>query len=73
MEYAFLVRTCDLPVSGPESSQFIARELAAMAEPLQRSLESFDNGGWHVISHDVTQVNGTLIVSFLMSRRERSL
>jgi hypothetical protein len=74
MEYAFLVQTCDLPpdiasIPADESGRLIAQGLAALAEPLQRSLESFDRGGWHVVSHNVAQVNGALILTFLITRQ----
>ena len=70
-EYAFLVQTCELPApgaSGQTRAQVIAEKLAALSEPLRLSLNSFDHGGWQVLSHHLLESNGLLIVSFLMSR-----
>lgn len=74
MEYAFLVQTCELPDIGREArqdrGQVIAERLAALGEPLRRALNSFDQGGWQVLSHDVLETNGSLVVSFLIFRRQ---
>jgi hypothetical protein len=66
VEYAFLVQACDLP--GEKDAQAIAQKLAALNEPLRRSLDSFDNGGWHAVSHDVLQTETALIVTILIGR-----
>jgi hypothetical protein len=75
MEYAFLVQTCELPEIDREAwqdrGQVIAERLAALGEPLRRALNSFDQGGWQVLSHDVLETNGSLVVSFLIFRQQR--
>jgi len=76
MEYAFLVQTCELPGIGGEApqedrGQAIAERLAELGEPLRRTLNSFDQGGWQVLSHDVMESNGSLVVSFLIFRQQR--
>jgi len=75
MEYAFLVQTCELPEIDGEAwqenrGQVIAERLAALGEPLRRTLNSFDQGGWQVLSHDVMETNGSLVVSFLIFRQQ---
>ena len=74
-EYAFLVQTCEIssavPV-GESRSQVIAEKLVNMIEMLRSSLDSFDHGGWRALSHDVLETNGSLIVSFLICREERT-
>ena len=76
MEYAFLVQTRDLPhtfvQSGRQQGELIAETLIELCAPLESSLESFDNGGWRVLSHDVMHTNGALIVSFLICRPRRT-
>ena len=76
MEYAFLVQTRDLPhrlpgESGDRQGEFIAETLMELCAPLENSLDSLDSGGWRVLSHDVMQSNGTLVVSFLICRDRR--
>ena len=76
MEYAFLVQTRTLPTrspveSGDKQGEFIAETLMDLCAPLENSLDSLDSGGWRVLSHDVMQANGTLIVSFLICRDRR--
>src|SRR5215467_532124 len=76
MEYAFLVQTRALPhfspaESGSKEGEFIAETLMELCAPLENSLDSLDSGGWRVLSHDVMQSNGTLIVSFLICRDRR--
>ena len=76
MEYAFLVQTRELPhrsgeESGEKQDEFIAETLMELCAPLENSLDSLDNGGWRVLSHDVMQTNGSLIVSFLICRERR--
>ena len=77
MEYAFLVQTCELPEIDREAwqdrGQVIAERLAALGEPLRRALNSFDQGGWQVLSHDVLETNGSLVVSFLIFRRQHPI
>jgi hypothetical protein len=71
-EYAFLVQTCELPEStgsGGDEALLIADKLASVSEPLQNSLDSFDHGGWRVLSHHLLRTNGSLIVSFLVCRQ----
>jgi hypothetical protein len=72
MEYAFLVRTCELsPVSANSEAKretLIAEKLSELCGLLESSLESLDDGGWRVLSHDVTQDNDSLIVTFLLCR-----
>jgi hypothetical protein len=77
MEYAFLVQARDLPpgsaaISGGQQAELIAETLTELCEPLENSLESFDRGGWRILSHDLMQANGSLIVSFLICRQRRS-
>ena len=74
MEYGFLVQTCELPaVNAPAEcrAQIIAEKLAALNEPLQRSLVSFQAGGWRIVSHDLLQTNESLIITFLIGREAR--
>jgi hypothetical protein len=75
MEYAFLVQACELGIDGKacqvDRGQAIAERLAALGEPLRLSLNSFDQGGWQVLSHDVMETNGSLVVSFLIFRQQR--
>lgn len=76
MEYAFLIQTCDLPsnmgsLSSQERTQLVVQRMAESAEPLQKSLGSFDDGGWTVVSHNVMQTEGSLILSFLIKRERR--
>ena len=76
MEYAFLVQTRTLrrraqTESGEKQAEFIAETLMEFCAPLENSLDSLDNGGWRVLSHDVMQANVTLIVSFLICRDRR--
>ena len=73
LEYAFIVRNCELTAdvrgkSTEEKAQIIAERLAGMMEPLHASIESFDNGGWEIRSHNMVEVNGSLIVTFLVCR-----
>jgi hypothetical protein len=73
MEYAFLVHTRDLPPdasaqSGRQQGELIAETLMELCAPLESGLESFDDGGWRVLSHDVMQANGSLVISFLICR-----
>jgi hypothetical protein len=72
-EYAFLVQTCQIPdsASGETRAHTIAEQLVKMMETLRSSLSSFDSGGWRVVSHDLLETNGSLIVSFLICREER--
>jgi hypothetical protein len=75
-EYAFLVRTCELsadeaPATAGDRGRVIAEKLAQLAEPLQRSLESFDHGGWKVLSHDLLREGDSLVVTFLICRPRR--
>ena len=73
MEYAFLVQTCELAIGEEvpqeDRGQAIAERLA-LGEPLQRTLNSFDQGGWQVLSHDVMETKGSLVVSFLIFRQQ---
>jgi hypothetical protein len=76
MEYAFLVQTRTLPHTAPGESggkqgEFIGKTLMECCAPLENSLGSLDSGGWRVLSNDVMQSNGTLIVSFLICRDRR--
>ena len=76
MEYAFLVQTRALPhrsspESGEKQGEFIAETLMELCAPLENTLGSLDSGGWRVLSHDVMQANGTLVVSFLICRERR--
>src|SRR5260370_22295427 len=76
MDYAFMVQTCDLPpgaaaTSGEKQAALIAEALMALWEPLEKSLESFDHGGWRILSHDLMQAHGSLIVTFLICRQRR--
>jgi hypothetical protein len=77
MEYAFLVQTCEPPETDREAwqdrGQVIAERLAALGEPLRGALNSFDQGGWQVLSHDVLETNGSLVVSFLIFRRQHRI
>jgi hypothetical protein len=73
-EYAFLVRSCELPAGMKmESADFrghvIAEKLGMLVESLHQSLESFDQGGWQVLSHNLLEANDSLVVSFLICRR----
>jgi hypothetical protein len=73
-EYAFLVRSCELPANMiAESADFrgrvIAEKLGTFVESLHQSLESFDDGGWQVLSHTLLETNDSLVVSFLIYRR----
>ena len=67
-----LVQTCSLPANGDATSeiraQIIAERLAGSVEGLTRSLGTLDDGGWQVLSHDVLETNGSLVVSFLVFR-----
>ena len=73
-EYAFLVRSCELPVGMVAESaecrgRVIAEKLGTMVESLHQSLESFDDGGWQVLSHTLLEAPKSLVVSFLICRR----
>jgi hypothetical protein len=71
-EYAFLIKKCEFPdfaLAEGDEAQLIAERLAGLGGPLQTSLESFDDGGWRVLSHDLLRSNGSLIVSFLICRQ----
>ena len=72
-EYAMLIQTCPIPPaeesSGEERAQMIAERLASSTQGLTRGLESLDSGGWQVLSHDVLETHGTLVVSFLVFRQ----
>ena len=74
-EYAFLVQTCTMPESNETSSEarshVIAQTLIKITDGLQSSLQSFDAGGWRVLSHDLLESGNSLIVSFLICREER--
>ena len=74
MEYGFLVQTCDLPTAAAsvgERAEAIANSLASLSEPIHRSLESLDSGGWQVVSHNVLQTDNSLIVTFLIGRNAK--
>ncbi len=78
MEYAFLVQTREIPhgassVSGKKQGEFIAETLVELCASLENSLDSFDQGGWRALSHDVMQADGSLIVSFLICRPRRHI
>ena len=74
-EYAMLVQTCscslDDAMRSEEPGELIAKTLAASAEGLTRNLSTLDGGGWQVLSHDVLETNGVLVVSFLIFRQPR--
>jgi len=77
LEYAFFVQTCELPedmvgASAEYRGRVIASKLSELAEPLHQSLEHFDNGGWKVLSHDLLQADGSLVVSFLICRQRET-
>jgi len=78
MEYGFLIQTCDLPADidslpAQEKTQLVAQRMAESAELLQKSVRSFDEGGWAVVSHNVIQMDGSLILSFLIKRERKSV
>ena len=75
-EYAFLVQSCEVPLTSTETSaaergHLIAEKLVAMTETLRLGLRSFDHGGWYVLSHDVLESHGSVIVSFLICREQK--
>jgi hypothetical protein len=77
MEYGFLIQTCDLPadldsLSSQERTQLVAQRMAESAELLQNSVRSLDDGGWTVVSHNVMRMDSALILSFLITREQRS-
>ena len=74
-EYAFLVHACEISDAAPGEarSQVIAQKLFNMIGTLRASLDSFDRGGWRVLSHDLLETNGSLVVSFLICREERDI
>ena len=74
MEYGFLVQTCDLPAAnapGECRAEMIAEKLAGLNETLQRSLASFQAGGWRIVSHDLLQTNESLVITFVIGREAR--
>lgn len=75
-EYAMLIQTCSLPDSSLGSSErraeLIAERLASSTQGLSVGLETLDSGGWQVLSHDVLETQGTLVVSFLIFRQQRT-
>ena len=73
VEYAFVVRSCELPFeiltkSAEDKGQIIAEQLAGMMEGLHASIDSFDKGGWEIRSHNLIELNGSLVVTFLVYR-----
>ena len=73
VEYAFVVRSCELPFdvltkSAEAKAQIVAEKLAGMIDALHASIDSFDNGGWEVRSHNLIELNGSLVVTFLVCR-----
>ena len=74
-EYAMLIQTCPIPAaeeaSGEDRAQMIAERLASSTQGLTRGLESLDSGGWQVLSHDVLETHGVLVVTFLVFRQQR--
>ena len=72
-EYAFLVRSCELPAgmkaeSADYRGRVIAEKLGTLVESLHQSLETFDDGGWQVLSHTLLEADDSLVVSFLICR-----
>jgi len=47
----------------------IAEKPGTLVESLHHSLESFDDGGWQVLSHTLLEAPKFLVVSFRVCRR----
>ncbi len=72
-EYGIVVTTGELKVgmadaTANEVSQSVTVVLNQMLQNAQKASETFQGGGWDILSHEVTRIDRHLVVSFLLRR-----
>jgi len=75
-EYATLVSTIGLTKKAEEATpaelaKVVSVSLGKAVATTAKGLEKLQGGGWEIISHQITPVSHTLVVSFLCKREKR--
>lgn len=75
-EYSLMVKTADLnperlaTASKDELSKGIMGALGGAIGELSKGMETFQGGGWEIISHQLTSFEHHLFASFLLRRKK---
>ena len=54
--------------SGDEVNDELTRQVGSTVRDLAEALQTLEGGGWEIISHDITSLDGRLVASFLTRR-----
>jgi len=75
-EYSLMVKTADLnpealaTATKDELSKGIGVALGGVIRELSKGMETFQGGGWEIISHQLTGFEHHLFASFLLRRQK---
>jgi hypothetical protein len=75
-EYSLMVKTAHVKseelatATGDKLSQIVGGVLGNAASEVSRGVESFQGGGWEIISHQVTRFDRDFVTSFLLRRQK---
>jgi hypothetical protein len=75
-EYSMMVKTADLSpealatANKDELSKGILGALGAAVSELSKGMDTFQGGGWEIISHQLTRFENHLFASFLLRRQK---
>jgi hypothetical protein len=66
----------DILSEGPDYSdagmqRSFALKVSRTLSNLSKSLPGLNGGGWTIVSHDISQLNGATVISFLLQRPRR--
>ena len=60
-----------LNYSDPKIQQAFTMKVSKTLNNLSKSLPGLNGGGWLIVSHNISQVDGATIISFLLQRPKR--
>jgi len=75
-EYSVMVKTTDVKseelatATGDKLSQIVGVVLGNTANEVSKGVESFQGGGWEIISHQLTRFDHHFVTSFLLRRQK---
>jgi hypothetical protein len=73
MEYGMIVTNVDFKPAietapGKDIAQNLTVVLQQVVQTTSKAIDKLEGGGWHIISHELTKLGNTLLVSFLIRR-----
>ncbi len=77
-EYNMMLNTIELKpgvaeATADEISKDLTMHLGEISQGMSKATESFQGGGWEVVSHALTRIDSHLILSFLIRRDKKRI